>query len=98
MALNDHRAVYRSRLLLDRDLATKNVSLAEVYRQLGFEAWGAFEAQNSLDADFTNASAHLFAGETYGRLPDRTQAFGSELLQYFLPAPANTNSFNTLNE
>ena len=44
IALNDNRAVYRSRLLLDRDLATKNVSLAEIYRQLGFEAWGAFEA------------------------------------------------------
>ena len=72
IALNDHRAVYRSRLLLDRDLATKNVSLAEIYRQLGFEAWGAFEALNSLDADLTNSSAHLFLAETYGGLPDRT--------------------------
>jgi tetratricopeptide (TPR) repeat protein len=42
--LNDHRAVYRSRLLLDRDLATKNVSLAEIYRQLGFEASSEFMA------------------------------------------------------
>ena len=37
IALNDNRAVYRSRLLLDRDLATKNVSLAKLYNQLGFE-------------------------------------------------------------
>ena len=36
------------RLLLDRDLATKNVSLAEIYRQLGFEAWGAYEALNDV--------------------------------------------------
>lgn len=98
IALNDHRAVYRGRLLLDRDLATKNVSLAEIYRQLGFEAWGAFEALNSLELDVTNASAHLFLAETYGSLPDRTQAQGSELLQYFLYAPVNRNSFNNFAE
>lgn len=98
IALNDHRAVYRSRLLLDRDLATKNVSLAELYRQLGFEAWGAFEALNSLETDFTNASAHLFLADTYGGLTDRTQALGSELLQYFLYAPVNRNAFNNFAE
>lgn len=98
IALNDNRAVYRSRLLLDRDLATKNVSLAEIYRQLGFDAWGAYEALNSLEADFTNASAHLFLAETYGNLPDRTQALGSELLQYFIYAPVNRNSFNNFSE
>ncbi len=98
IALNDFRAVYRSRFLLDRDLATKNVSLAELYRQLGFEAWGAYEALNSLEADVTNASAHLFLAETYGGLPDRTQAQGSELLQYFLYAPVNRNSFNNFAE
>ena len=98
IALNDHRAVYRSRLLLDRDLATKNVSLAQLYRQLGFEAWGAFEALNSLDTDLTNASAHLFLAETYGGLVDRTEALSSELLQYFLYAPVNRNSFNSFSE
>lgn len=98
IARNDFRAVYRSRLLLDRDLATKNVSLAETYRQLGFAAWGAYEALNSLETDLTNASAHLFLADTYGGLPDRTQAVGSELLQYFLYAPVNRNSFNNFAE
>ncbi len=98
IGLNDNRAVYRSRFLLDRDLATKNVSLAEIYRQLGFEAWGAFEAKKSLDNDYTNASAHLFLADTYGRMPDRYQALASELLQYFLYAPVNRNSFNSFNE
>jgi tetratricopeptide (TPR) repeat protein len=98
IALNDHRAVYRSRLLLDRDLATKNVSLAQLYRQLGFEAWGAFEALNSLDSDLTNSSAHLFLAETYGGLTDRSEANSSELLQYFLYAPVNRNSFNSFSE
>jgi tetratricopeptide (TPR) repeat protein len=98
IALNDHRAVYRSRLLLDRDLATKNVSLAEIYRQLGFQAWGAYEALNSLEVDLTNASAHLFLADNYGGLPDRNEALGSELLQYFLYAPVNRNSFNNFSE
>ena len=74
------------------------MSLAEIYRQLGFEAWGAFEALNSIETDVTNASAHLFLAETYGGLPDRTQALGSELLQYFLYAPVNRNSFNNFAE
>ena len=98
IALNDHRAVYRGRLLLDRDLATKNVSLAEIYRQLGFEAWGAYEALNSLELDVTNASAHLFLAESYNSLPDRNEAAGSELIQYFLYAPVNRNSFNSFAE
>ena len=98
IALNDNRAVYRSRLLLDRDLATKNVSLAKIYNQLGFEAWGAYEALNSLNADSTNSSAHLFLADTYGNLPDRTQAQSSELNQYFLYAPVNLNSFNNFSE
>jgi tetratricopeptide (TPR) repeat protein len=98
IALNDNRAVYRSRLLLDRDLATKNVSLAKLYNQLGFDAWGAYEALNSLNADLTNSSAHLFMSETYGNLPDRTQALSSELDQYFLYAPVNLNSFNNFSE
>jgi tetratricopeptide (TPR) repeat protein len=98
IALNDNRAVYRSRLLLDRDLATKNVSLAKLYNQLGFDAWGAYEAVNSLNADLSNASAHLFMSDTYGRLPDRSQALSSELDQYFVYAPVNLNSFNNFSE
>ena len=61
-------------------------------------SWGAAEALNSVETDLTNASAHLFLGETYGLLPDRTQALSSELLQYFLYAPVNRNSFNTFSE
>lgn len=98
IARNDNRAVYRSRLLLDRDEATRSASLAFLYRQLGFESWGAYEATKSLDADLTNASAHLFLAETYGGLPDRTQALSSALLQYFLYTPVNRNTFNTFSE
>ncbi len=98
IALNGNRAVYRSRLLMDRDQATANVSLAEIYRQLGFDSWGAAEAINSVETDLTNSSAHLFLGDAYGQLPDRSQALSSELLQFFLYSPVNRNSFNTFSE
>ena len=38
--LNDNRAVYRSRLLLDEDCATRGTSLARIYDDLGFEQLG----------------------------------------------------------
>jgi tetratricopeptide (TPR) repeat protein len=37
IALNDNRAVYRSRLLLDADLAARSASLARIYTDLGFQ-------------------------------------------------------------
>ncbi|MGD8657930.1 MAG: tetratricopeptide repeat protein, partial [Desulfobacterales bacterium] len=36
-ALNDNRAVYRSRLLLDSDLAARSAALARIYSDLGFQ-------------------------------------------------------------
>ncbi len=96
--LNGNRAVYRSRFLLDRDRATKNVSLAEVYRELGFEPWGAHEALLSTESDHANPAAHLFLAGTFGRMPGRGPARRSELLQHWLLAPVNQNSFNTFNE
>ena len=35
--LNDNRAVYRSRLRLDEDRATRSASLARIYDDLGFQ-------------------------------------------------------------
>jgi hypothetical protein len=35
--LNDNRAVFRSRLLLDQDLAARSASLGRIYNDLGFQ-------------------------------------------------------------
>ena len=35
--LNDNRAVYRSKLMLDSDLAARSASLARIYSDLGFQ-------------------------------------------------------------
>jgi hypothetical protein len=40
IARNDQRAVYRSRLLLDQDTATRASDLARVYNDLGFDQLG----------------------------------------------------------
>lgn len=95
--LNNNRAVYRSRLLLDRDLATENISLANVYNRLGLTYWGSYLAMRSLQSDFSISGAHKFLGTSYALLRGRTQARGSELLQSRLLSPVNENSFNTFN-
>ncbi len=37
ISLNDNRAVYRSRLLIDDDLAARSAGLGRIYTDLGFE-------------------------------------------------------------
>ena len=55
--LNDNRAVYRSRELLDQDRASRGTSLARIYNDLGFEQLGINEATKSLTLDPANAGA-----------------------------------------
>ena len=53
--LNDNRAVYRSRELLDQDRAARGASLARIYNDLGFQQLGINEATKSLSFDPGNA-------------------------------------------
>jgi len=96
--LNDNRAVYRSRFLLDQDRAARNVNLAKSFSRLGLSEWGNSEAVLSELDDPANSSAHLFLANTFLNLPGRTLAAGSELLLTRLLAPVNANSFNTFND
>lgn len=89
--LNDNRAVFRSRLLLDEDLAARSASLARIYDDLGFEQAGLVEASKSISLDPTNYSAHRFLSDTYARLPRHEIARKSELLQSQLLQPINVN-------
>ena len=54
-----NRAVYRSRLLLDQDLAVRGVGLSQVYSRLGFEEAARHEAVKSIQRNYSNYSAHL---------------------------------------
>ena len=96
--LNDNRAVYRSKFLLDEDRATRNVNLATAYNRLGLSEWANLHAVNSELSDPTNSSAHLFLANTFLNLKGRTLAAGGELLLARLLLPVNTNSFNAFND
>lgn len=98
IALNDNRAVYRSRFLLDRDLAVRNMDLALLYKQLGMPSWATAKATASLKKDYTNYSAHYFLASSLLESGERTIAGGSEELLSFIMKPANVNTFNSFNE
>lgn len=78
---NDNRAVYRSRLLLDEDRATRGTSQARVFNNLGFQRLGINQSTRSLSLDPAGAGAHRFLSDTYRSLPRREAARVSELLQ-----------------
>ena len=89
IALNDNRAVYRSRLLLDQDLATRTTDLASVYRDLGFDQLALSEGYRSVIVDPANPGAHRFLSDSYLDLPRHETASDSELLQSLLLQPLN---------
>jgi tetratricopeptide (TPR) repeat protein len=87
--LNDNRAVYRSRLLLDSDAAARSASLARIYSELGFQQLALVEGWKSVNIDPTNSSAHRFLADSYAALPRHEIARVSELLQSQLLQPLN---------
>lgn len=89
--LNDNRAVYRSRLLLDQDRAVRGVSVARTYEDLGFNELAVVEATRSLNLDPANSSAHRFLSDAYAGVSQFEVARVSELLQAQLLQPINGN-------
>ena len=99
IALNDNRAVYRSRFLLDRDLAVKNVDLAKLFQQLGMSEWGGSKALKSMKYDYGNYAAHSFYAQELRYLTGEfSLGAGSEQLKAFLMKPANVNTLSSFNE
>lgn len=90
--LNNNRAVYRSKFLLDRDEAARGSSLARIFETLGFERRAIMETAKSLSFDPSNHSAHRFLSDTYANTPRHEAARVSELLQAQLLQPINVNS------
>ena len=87
--LNNNRAVYRSKLLLDSDLAARSAAIARVYSDLGFQQRALVEGWSSVNTDPTNFSAHRFLADSYSVLPRHEIARVSELLQSQLLQPIN---------
>jgi Tfp pilus assembly protein PilF len=87
--LNDNRAVYRSKLLLDKDYAARTANLSRIYNDLGFGRVALKQAWNALGYDSTNPSAHRFLSDAYIGQPRYRVARASELLQAQLLQPIN---------
>jgi len=87
--LNDNRAVYRSRLELDSDLAAKSAALGRIYSDLGFQQLALVEGWKSVNTDPTDFSAHRLLADSYSALPRHEIARVSELLQSQLLQPLN---------
>jgi tetratricopeptide (TPR) repeat protein len=87
--LNHNRAVYRSKLLLDDDLASRSASLGRLYKDLGFQQLGLVEGWKSVNTAPSNYSAHRFLSDTYAAIPRHQIGRVSELLQSQLLQPLN---------
>jgi tetratricopeptide (TPR) repeat protein len=95
--LNDNRAIFRSRALLDQDLAVQNVDLSRLYTRLGLANWVQKKAQDAIRQDFTNFSAHVQNSGAYQAQQDRAYAKASEALLARMMQPANINTFAGFN-
>ena len=89
--LNDNRAVFRSRELLDSDRATRGANLAQIYEDLGFDTLAVNQGYASLILDPANTSAHRFLSDAYIGVPRREIARVSELLQAQMLQDININ-------
>jgi tetratricopeptide (TPR) repeat protein len=88
--LNDNRAVYRSRLLLDADEAARSASQGRIYSDLGFQQLALVEGWKSVNTDPSNYSAHRLLADSYASQSRHEIARVSELLQSQLLQPINT--------
>lgn len=87
--LNNGRAVYRSRLMLDEDQASRGASLGRIYNDLGFQQRALVQGWQSSITDPGNFSAHRLLADSYSSLPRHEIARVSELLQSQLLQPLN---------
>jgi tetratricopeptide (TPR) repeat protein len=95
--LNDGRAVYRSSLALDRDVAVRSAGLGRVFNELGFSEAARIEAIKSLTEDYGNFSAHRLLADSYASIIDG-EANLSERRIADLMAPLSFNLFNSIGE
>jgi len=94
--LNDNRLIYRSKQLVESDLAARNAALGRVFFNLGFRQRALVEGWNSIGNDFQDYSGHRFLADSYTSLPRHEVAQASELLQSQLLQPINSSPVSPL--
>lgn len=92
IALNDNRAVYRSRLLLDQDRGVRGAALSEVFNALGFAEVARVEAIKSINSSYSNYSAHRLLSDSYRTIVLNDAAISEKKIANLL-APLSFNLF-----
>ena len=87
IALNDNRAVYRSRLQLDADEAARTASQADIYLELGFDELARQTAARAISTAPSEYGGHRQLAEAYADDPQYDAARASEVLQAELLQP-----------
>ena len=95
--LNNNRAVYRSTLMLDRDLAVRGAGLARVFTELGFDFVSRIESIKSISDDYGNYSAHRLLSDSYDSIQDVGARVSEERIADIL-SPLSFNIFNSIGE
>jgi tetratricopeptide (TPR) repeat protein len=86
---NKNRAVYRSQLQMDADLAARSSALGRIYTDLGFEQVAMVEGWTSITQDPSSYTAARFLADTYASRERSEVARVSELLRSQLLQPQN---------
>lgn len=89
IALNDNRAIFRSRLMLDSDLAARSADTGRVFNELGFSELARSYGTSSLAVAPADYSSHRLLADSYATMPRHELARVSELLQSQLLQPEN---------
>ena len=89
--LNDNRAVYRSRLLLDKDQATRGTGLGKIFNALDFIQPARIEALKSLSEDPTSYEAHFLLKDSLLGSETDSAAISEDIVATLL-APATFTS------
>ena len=89
VALNENRAVYRGRRLIEQDRAVRGADIARIHQDLGFEQAAVAEATQALTYDPASHAAHELLARSYLDRPRRDIARASEELQSLLLRPTS---------
>ena len=96
IALNDNRAVFRSRLLLQQDQAARGANLGRIYADLGFDQLATTEGWKATTLDPSNSSAHELLADAYSRRSRHEIARVSEILQANMLQPLSVFPLHAL--
>ena len=87
VARNDNRAVFRSRLALDQDLAARSAGQGRIYRDLGFDELALRDGWAAIATAPAEFAGHRLLADSYASLPRHEIARVNELLQSQLLQP-----------